>query len=62
MQQITRNAASLKQIIRLCSPSLVASLIPLLWQLVAAVRSFFRPRDHAGRHGPLRAAAGTHPA
>jgi len=59
MQQITKNAAALKPIVQLGCPSLVASLIPLVWRVAAAVRSFFRPRDHARGHGPFRAAAGT---
>ena len=60
MHQITNYSASLKRLVELCRPSLIARLIPLTWRLVAAVRWFFRPGGLATRDGSVRAAAGSH--
>jgi hypothetical protein len=62
MQQITRNAASLKRLVSLCRPALIARLVPLLWRVAVVVRSFFRPPDHAPLDGPTGTAAGERPA
>jgi 2-succinyl-5-enolpyruvyl-6-hydroxy-3-cyclohexene-1-carboxylate synthase len=58
MKQITNHSAAVKQITQLCCPTLIARLIPLLWRLVVAVRSFFRRRGLARIDGLLRATAG----
>lgn len=58
MQQSTNYSASLKRLVKVCRPSLLARLIPLLWRVAAAVRLFFRRRGLAPRDGPVRAAAG----
>ena len=46
------NKNSVKLLLAICKPSLVAKLIPLLWRLVVAVRCFFRRKDLAELHGP----------
>lgn len=59
MQQITNCSSSLKRLVELGCPSLIAQLIPLVWRLAAAVRWFFRPGDLASLNGSVRAATGT---
>ena len=60
MKQITNYRGSLERIAQVCEPMLLVSVFRLVWQVVAAVRLFFRPRGVAGFDGSVRTTAGTH--
>ena len=62
MNEPNNNQNSMKLLLTICEPLLIAKLLPLLWRLVAAVRSFFRRGGLAKLYQPIRIAAGVHPA
>lgn len=59
MQQSIANLSDLKAILDAIGWERIAPLVPLLVRILAVVRFFFPPRDHAFRHRQLREAAGT---
>ena len=58
MLQGTKNTASLKRLVELCRPTLIADLLPLPWRMVVAIRSFFRPPSVTPLDGSLRTTPG----
>ena len=62
MNEPNNNQNSMKLLLAICEPLLIAKLLPLLWRLVAAVRSFFCRRDLTKIDQPIRIATGIHPA
>ena len=53
MQKTNQFNKQLQQLVEVQSPKWLPELVPLIWQLVAAVRSFFHPPDQAPVHGAI---------
>ncbi len=53
MQKTNESNKQLQQLVELPAPKWLAGLIPLIWRLVAAVRSFFHARDHTPVDGAI---------
>jgi hypothetical protein len=58
MNQPIRSIDSLKRLFDHLEPEFIQQVIAVVWKVIAAVQSFFHPRDHAPSHLQIRKTVG----